>query len=199
MTVIAAITDGRTVWMGADNAGTCDDLRVTASKIRRLQASATDGEQPNPATEYLVGFSGDRAAGALFEAHLKATGPDPDDDSDDIDRWAQSVAEAWAGVVDDTSLGPWHAGTDRDAPAVNATALLAIHGRLYRLSTNLAVPAEQPFAAIGEGASIAYGAFHASQSVGDPETRLRLAIDAAVTWGAHCYPPGRYETLEPRT
>lgn len=184
MTVIAAVTDGRHVWMAADSAGECNGLIITVPKLRRT-------------THFLFGCAGDRSAGVALQRVVADTPPDPASD-DDVDAWVQAIAEAWTAHVDDLPLGPWRPGSADHPPLVDGTALLAHAGRLYRLTTNLAVRLEQHYAAVGAGAEIAYGAFHAALALDPtiaPELLLEVAVGAATTWHSGCHPPMRTARL----
>lgn len=213
MTIIAAITDGQTTWMTSDNAGACNGLLITAPKISRIavppaSTSQRQAREHGRPRELLFAAAGDRAAHVLFTQHAKIDGvPDPDNSRDCL-NWAQAVAESWTGVVDSAALGPWRAGDSDNPPGIDATALLAYGGHLFRLTTNLAVHIEQRYAAIGAGADFAYGAFHALRDdilyipEGEieppyisPRLALGYAVDAALTWCAHCHPPARHEIL----
>lgn len=193
MTIVAAVSDGRTVWMGSDSGSECDGLLTTVKKVHRLTTADR--------REVLVGFAGDRAAGSLFRSHVSIGGtPDPTS-LPDCESWAQTLAEAWASVVDDANLGPYVLGDSRDSPTINGMALLSFGGRIFRISTNCAIAIEQDHAAIGSGSAYAYGAFHAMRSVWTPSApepweQLECALGAAIAWNTHCHGPSRTERLE---
>lgn len=184
MTIVAAVTDGRTVWMGADSAGTCNGLLISKDKIARYTAGGAD---------YLFGSSGDSVLLTAMRHAGDEYRPDPTNPSE-CDDWAQNLAETWTKTCCELPYQPVQDGT------MPGQGLLAYAGRLWRLGANIAIPVEGRFAAIGFGEDYAYGAFEVLTRTkafhGSPQNALELAVGAALAWSSHCHPPARYETLQ---
>ena len=153
MTVIAALADGRTVWMAADTAehvgGT---LAGRARKIRRV-------DLPYDAGTVLLAVAG--AAGFAVRAqHAIAHATDetagrliPDGD---LDTWADNLAAHLTEVCAGSS--PPLTEPDRDGMTVpSGIALLGYRGRLWHLLAHHALPVPDGIAALGVGADFALG------------------------------------------
>lgn len=79
-------------------------------------------------------------------------------------------------------------------PAVlQSSFLFAIDGRIYRLFANFTVmPVEHGYDALGCAEDLALGALYATEGRTDPETRVRLALEAAAAHNAAIRGPFTY-------
>lgn len=149
----------------------CGSPIYGARKIRRLHFKNTLGE-------VLIAGAGNGALGQVLARHLsihsaptsRARKPNAMDD------WAETVAEAVAGVLADAKppLTVAHEG----GTVLDGALLLGYAGRLWYLFTHMAQPAPDGVAAIGSGSDIAMGAMHTGLAAGAEP--LLCATDAVL-------------------
>lgn len=178
MTVIAAITDGRTVWIGSDSLATSGDVRIPhGPKLVRKRVGRTGGD-------LVIGTSGTSALGPLVRYDLDVpVPPDPEDD-DDVDSWAHAVAKAITELAVEAT--PPMTYEDDDATRhLDGGLILGYAGRLYIIETNLALRVAG-YTATGSAREPALGALSALTALEihrlavKPERALDLAIRAAI-------------------
>lgn len=171
MTVVAACTDGTTVWMAADTATNVQGRPVpnAARKIRTLFVSG--GQTASP----LFAVAGDGALARFDQQEIDAPGRDLDD-------WAGDVAS----LLTDWAM---ERGLSEDGH-LDGTGLLGFDGRLWVLAHHSAIPVEA-YQAIGSGGDAAVGAMHAALACGvkpGPEL-VHIAVKAALDLDYYCAAP----------
>lgn len=184
MTTIAAVTRDGVTAMACDSAAIdgCGRRYKHSGKIVRLSVGR-DGDA-------LLGSAGTAALGATIRAGLNLpAGPDPDD-LDDIEAWAQAVAEA---ITDLATEAKPSLLTDDDE--LDGEVLLAYAGRFWYITDHLALLAEGPIAAIGSGAMLALGALEVMPPA-TPVAMVERAVEIACYHDAGSYLPVVVELLE---
>jgi hypothetical protein len=174
VTVIAAATDGRTVWMAADSASTDDSGRIwTTDKLNVVEVGRSG--------RALISSCGDHRLGRLVQGLSAPFDPDPTSDAA-CDGWAQAMAEAWT----DLACSATPPVTEEDG-SVAGFALLGYAGRIWTVLTNVADRVRDGYAAIGSGGDLALGMLAATEA--PLEDRVRRAVEFACRHHAGCAPP----------
>lgn len=184
MTVIAGCADGRTVWMGADSQATGDDDRKWRDrKLSRIAVGRTG--------EAMIGAAGDSRLSPLVRKICAPFDPNPHDDAD-CDGWAQAIAEAFTSLAVETV--PPITGENG---CVEGYVLLGYAGRLWMLTTSIAVPIPDEFTAIGSGGDYALGALAALHAQGSKLgwPAVHTAVAAACRFSAGCSGPIDVQTV----
>ena len=164
MTCIAAVTDGKTVWMGGDSAGVGGwDLDVrTDSKVFR------NGE-------FLFGFTTSFRMGQLLRYAFMP--PTPHELQDVAAFMATDFVNA---VRDCLKAGGWAAKTNEREDG--GTFLVGFRGRLFAIHDDYqAAEHADNYAACGCGAAIAKGAMFAAKLCGVTDQRriVEIGLSAA--------------------
>lgn len=162
MTCIAAVTDGKTVWMGGDSLtekGWNHDVCVDGKVFHR--------------DEMLIGCCGDKRFGQLVRYAL-AVPPLPAGEC--IPTYLATVfMKALRGCFEEHGFQQKR----DDRQNSDGDMLIGIRGRLFRVSgwySFCEMAAE--YAAIGSGGEVASGALYATKGQ-NPEPRLLTALEAA--------------------
>jgi ATP-dependent protease HslVU (ClpYQ) peptidase subunit len=165
LTCIAAVTDGKTVWMGGDSAGIGGwELTVRADpKVFRVG-------------ELAIGITDSFRMGNLLRFRL-AVPAIPDDG--DLFEWAST---AFIDAVRDCLKAGGHAERDKEREA-GGTFLVGVRGRLFQVNTDYQVgEAADGYDAVGCGHAYAKGAMHALGPLSvtlSPTEKVRRALEAA--------------------
>jgi hypothetical protein len=164
VTVVAAATDGRTVWMATDSQSSENGGRIwTVDKLRRIPVGRHGTSVFAAAGDHrLVPLA--RHLAAPFE-------PDPHSDGD-CDGWAQAIAEAWTQLACEAAPPV----TDDDG-LVSGYAILGYAGRIWTVMTNVADQVRDGYASIGSGGELALGILAATEA--PLEDRVRQAVTFA--------------------
>lgn len=168
MTVLVGLVDGNTVILGADR-GTSDGNFLGSTMSKKVKKIAP---------RIAIAYSGSAGTGQLIHS-LDFPAPDPSN----LDTWINrdflpKIREAADVARLDT------ANTDR----AGADLLLAIHGRLFELSTDDWSVLEYREIATGSGYQYALGSLHTSMGA-NPKSRVRIAVQAAIKYSPHCARP----------
>lgn len=175
MTVIAAATNGRTVWMATDSASIGDDGRIWhVDKIHELSVGRTGTA--------LIGTAGDHRLTQTLRHVSAPIDPDPRD-ATDCDGWAQSIAESITQIAVE-ALPPI---TEDDGIA--GYALLGYAGRLWIVTTDVADRIPDGFAAIGSGGGYAQGALDVLSDHQQTAATVTRAAATAVRYDSRCRGP----------
>lgn len=167
MTCVVGVTDGTTVWIGADSAGVNGDSFA-------LQARADPKVFRRGAL--VMGFCGSFRAGQLLRLTLvpPAQLKDEPDELYVCTRLTAAIRRCLreGGVEDEKRLE-------------DSTLLVGYHGRLFAIDLDDHQVAEQThrFQAIGCAADIAHGSLYATRG-GAPVARVLAALEAAQTFSA---------------
>ncbi|QIG58733.1 protease [Gordonia phage DatBoi] len=157
MTIIAALTDGRSAYIAADWACSYEDTDVVfydrTPKVRQFPILNTDSTA-------LIGMAGDvsiptRLAGMVL--------PELPEDNEPSIEWAESVGQ----LVTETILGtpnPPMAKYEGESCGINGEFLLVIGSRIFLLVDHGAMEPSRQWAAIGTGEDFANGFLYATSS-----------------------------------
>lgn len=162
MTCIVGLATGGHVIIGGDAAGVQGhDLRVRADgKVFQLG-------------EFAMGFTTSFRMGQLLRYALDPPAPD----TWDLDRFmATTFVDAVRACL---TAGGWM-GKDQGRDD-GGDFLVGVRGQLYRVASDFQIGRTSiGYDAVGSGSSYATGSLHTSHRlVGDPRTRVRLALEAA--------------------
>lgn len=164
MTAIAGITDGSTVWLGADSARTSGwDLIIS----------------PTPKVftcgEYLIGLTGSQRAAQLLQYAFKP--PAPEGGTDLLAHMCTTFADTLRTCLKDAG---WAKKSDEREDA-DATFLAGVGGRLFKVWSDYQVSErEDGVDAAGCGEDYVLGSLHTSSPLAwKPEDRLLRALEAA--------------------
>ena len=170
MTVVVAMTDGERLVFGADSAAT----NLTTGEIYTL-----NNQKVFRCGAWLIGHTLSYHLGQVLR--WRVAWPEPPASRDDLDAFVAVQ------VVDALQEGMRSAGV-RNLPdnEPRDTILFGTAGRLFALSDDDSVAyLHHPFAAIGHGRHIAYGAMQILQGLDLPlEAKCRAALDAAEKFDA---------------
>lgn len=165
MTCIAAITDGKTVWMGGDSAGVSDDLSVTVRDEPKVFENGC----------YLIGFTSSFRMGQVLRyTALPVPPPRADLHRFMCTRFIDAVRKATSksGYLGKDNLGREDLGQ----------FLVGVRGRLFNIDVDMSVgEARAKYDAVGCGSDLAKGALYASARLGEPPSFavVQLALEAA--------------------
>jgi ATP-dependent protease HslVU (ClpYQ) peptidase subunit len=170
MTVVAALAYADRVVMAADRltnyGGT--GVYMCDNKIRRIVS--WNGEH------ILIAASGHGAMLAVIGRNLKIESMPEDSDQDDVQDWADAIANAITELMAQQTPPILHSN-DGDETTLNGALLLGWRGHLFYVFTHHAVRVHDGIAALGSGADVALGALHASTAL---EAEALEAVDLAV-------------------
>ena len=166
MTAIAAVTDGRRVWIGGDSAGVAG-----LSLIQRADEKVwTDKGM-------VFGFSGSFRMGQLLRYALTVP---PRTEGDDVARW---MTTSFIDSVRRTMKEGGLATVDKGVEELPGSFLLGYQGRIYNIDIDLQVGyAIHGFDAIGSGADVALGALAVAK--GEPRARVLRSLQTAEMFNA---------------
>lgn len=151
MSVIAAVATEDGVHLACDSATSLDEGGATVTRTDLKIATVPVGRRARAA----VATAGRSALQPLARRLSAPHEPDPDD-PDDLDGWAQAVAEALTADAAETKPSL----LNEDGDEFDGEVLLALHGRLWLLAANLAIHTPG-YLAIGSGRDVALGVLHA--------------------------------------
>ncbi|WP_280502049.1 hypothetical protein [Nocardia farcinica] len=181
MTVIAAIATPTHVVIGSDTrhdySGT--GLHTTAGKVGTLTAPNGDA--------ILLAVSGNASLLPVALRTVKLEGTPNPDDTADADAWANAMAEAITGALNDATPTLTIPSGEAGAAAIDGTLLLAWRQHLWWIYTHTAARPYGGILAIGSGTDVALGSLHTSQLYGvDPTEAVDLAVRLACRHASGC-------------
>ena len=182
MTCVVGKTDGHTILLGADSAGSDgkDEIyRIREPKVFRCGA-------------YVIGVAGSYRIAQVLR--LKAALPAPPATTTDLEPFlVRRLMPAIAAAVRADGV----AGEGRDILGPRTGLLLGCHGRLWHIDPDLTVIPEGSFASIGSGRIRAYAALYALEAAGVTSARrcIDIALAAAAEYTASVRPPWHYAKL----
>lgn len=167
MTILAGLTHGGKVYLGADRAMSDSNFisPLARPKIRKVGP-------------YLIGYSGSLGTGQLttFATY-------PDINTHNLEQWMRmSFCGALQRAADEYKI-------DINTEDNGADILVGIHGRLFEISTVDWSVGEYNMIATGSGYPFAMGSLHATRHTDDPMWRIREAIGAAIKYSPSCVGP----------
>ncbi|MBF6584413.1 hypothetical protein IU414_06520 [Nocardia farcinica] len=180
MTVIAAVATSDRVVMACD---TRYDYSGTgmygAPKIRSLAA-------PNGDT-ILLAASGNASLLPVVLRSVKPQGtPDPADTAS-CDDWANAMAEAITGALNDATPSLIASADGNGAAAIYGTLAIAWRQHLWWVYSHTATRPHPGVLAIGSGTDVALGSLHTSIPLGvNPEKAVDLAVRLACRHADGC-------------
>lgn len=172
MTCIVGITDGHTVTIGGDSAGS-DGWHVAVRSDSKVF-------QVGP---YLMGFTTSYRMGQLLRYSLSIGEPD----TWDVDRF---MATTFIDAVRECLTAGGYAKNDSGREE-GGQFLVGIHGRLYVVDEDYQVGHTiAGYAAVGSGYLVALGSLHSTaQTPLDSRSRTVMALEAAVELTSGVRPP----------
>ncbi|GID32855.1 hypothetical protein [Paractinoplanes brasiliensis] len=172
MTCIVGITDGRTVTVGGDSAGS-DGWHVAVRSDSKVF-------QVGP---YLMGFTTSYRMGQLLRYSLDVGEPD----TWDVDRF---MATTFIDAVRECLSRGGYARTT-DGQEQGGQFLVGIHGRLYVVGDDYQIGHTiSGYAAVGSGYLVALGSLHSTaKSALDSHARAVMALEAAAELTEGVRPP----------
>ncbi len=172
MTCIVGITDGRTVTIGGDSAGS-DGWHVAVRSDSKVF-------QVGP---YLMGFTTSYRMGQLLRYSLTIGEPD----TWDVDRF---MATTFIDAVRECLTAGGYAKNESGREE-GGQFLVGIHGRLYVVDDDYQVGHTiAGYAAVGSGYLVALGSLHSTaRTLTDSHARTVLALEAAVELTGDVRPP----------
>lgn len=179
MTTIAALADGKRVWMAADSCTNVYDrplpLPGTAGKIRRLKV----GEETA-----LLGYCGDGALPSLVEASMTVHQPGEDEE---LDVWAHAVARAVTQMAVEAGLV--------ESGRLDGSVLLGFRGRLWVLAHMQALVIIDGVCALGSGEGPAIGVLDALNGSRPAAELVGLAVEIACRRDRYSEPPVSFDSV----
>lgn len=175
MTCIVGIEHEGKVWMGGDTAGVSDDFTIEA---RRDVKVFTNGE-------FIMCFTSSFRMGQLLRYAF-----DPPERSqkteDDMEYLVVDVMDAIRELFKEKG----YMGKDEDRES-GGTWLMGYRGHLYTIYDDFQVASvTDGYTACGCGVDLAKGSLHTTSNLKmSPETRVKLALDAASWHSAGVRPP----------
>lgn len=175
MTAIAALVHDGVVWMGADSAA-ASEIEVIIRKDPKVVRR--DG--------MLIGYAGNQRVGQLAQYGQPLPNPSRRRSGDDPLVWMiRSFVPALRALLGEEAVG-------------NFWLLVGFEGRLFAVDNQFQIEeARDPVAAIGDGAPVALGAFHATPATMDPAKRVLLALEAAECYTTNVRGPFHLAFLHP--
>lgn len=181
MTCVVAVTDGERLVFGADSA---------ATNLKTGEIYDFANEKIFRCGPWLVGHTGSFRLGQILR--WQVAWPTPPDDPAALDAFIT------VDVVNAIRKAMRAAGVaaGRRKPEPRETILLGLRGRIFAISRDYSVAFPQhPFAAIGHGRFLAYGALQALRfSQLGIEDRCRAALEAAQLFDPTVREPFRFLT-----
>ena len=164
MTCVVGLIDKGDVYLGADSAGVAG-LSLTIRADEKVF-----GNGP-----FIMGFTSSFRMGQLLR--YKFSPPAQTIHQSDMEYMVSSFIDACRHCFSTNGFG------DKDA-TVGGNFLVGYKGKLYNVEGDYQVGIPQaPFDAVGCGADLALGAMYATQGL-KPETRIKMALEAASTFSA---------------
>lgn len=164
MTCIAAITDGKTVWMGGDSAAACgwDISLLVSPKVFRVG-------------ECLIGGTGDVRALQILE---HAFSPPTLKEGQSIPHY---FAVDFVNALRDCLKSAGYAEKSNEKEKQDSLYLVGFRGHLVSVHSDYGtMETTRKYAAYGCGGAYAEGSLHTTNSPPYiPEARIRLALEAA--------------------
>lgn len=181
MTVVLAETEGRSIIFAADSAGAKGDEIYTIGLPKVFALGP-----------YLFGYTGSYRIGQILRHYVEL--PDPPEIHPERFLVREAVPILRQAVNDQGAAlhGPGFLGE-------KTAILVAFHGRIWCIGTDLTVLPETSYAAIGSGRLRAYGALHALNAAGVEPARKRLELTLAATaeYTANVRPPWHFASVGP--
>lgn len=171
MTCIAAVADGRTVWIGGDSAGT--DIYDSALLLGVHREPKVWQQGP-----LVFGACGSFRVAQVLRWHLEL--PHLADDTDPLAYLSGPLAAAMREVLAmHGTLSVWEADTTEQL--TGSSLVVGFAGRVFEVFEDFgAGELVNGYAAVGCGASLAYGALAATEGLRlGARRRLELALAAA--------------------
>jgi 20S proteasome alpha/beta subunit len=164
MTIIVGITDGTTVYIGADR-GVSDDMSILS--LSRPKVHINNG--------WVFGYSGSLGVGQLMEL---IDMPEVDKDTDVYKVLRTDVVSHMRSAIDlYSSVDPEH----------TSEFLIGTQGRLFEMNTADWSVAEVNETALGSGSPFALGSLFTTKDFpATPEYRIEMALCAAITCSPSC-------------
>lgn len=178
MTLIAGLIakDGA-VWMAGDSAAS-NNNHVWVRKDRKVWTAG----------EMVLGFSGSFRARDILQYQMSAVAPGPQEDIDSYMR-TSFIENVKTALRHGGFVGKFTEGHESQLSQL----LVGIRGRLYAVSNDFHVgEVITDFMTIGSGHAVANGALWSNDHLGDPQARLRQAMDAATFFVPSVRPPYNY-------
>jgi len=177
MTCIVGITDGKTVYLGGDSAGTAEyDLHI----IREPKVF-THGS-------YVMGFTSSFRMGQILQYSFDPM--DPPDDPSELHRF---MCTKFVNSLMNCLIGnKW--GTTENGRAEGGQILVGVAGQLFEIDEDFHVSSYHcNFAAIGGGDLSAKGSLHTTGQMSmSPQRRLEMALEASACLNASVAGPFHY-------
>lgn len=179
MTCIVGITDGKTVYMGADSAGVAG-----YSIYRRLDTKVfVNGD-------FIIGYTSSFRMGQLLKYSFV---PPAIKEGQDIFAF---MATDFIETVRSCLKEGGYARTENNED-VGGIFLVGYKGRLFRIESDFQVgEGMEPHASVGCGEEIALGSLFSTSTEKDPLQRIRIALEAAEEYSAGVRGPFRFCKLE---
>jgi ATP-dependent protease HslVU (ClpYQ) peptidase subunit len=166
MTVIVAVSDSTTVYIGGDRGVSDNDVILSMS---RSKISQRDG--------WVFGYAGTLGTGQLIEfINLPKVNK-----TDDIYKVLR------IDMVQQLKLLYESHGRDTDDNGTDW--LIGYQNRLFELSSGDWGVLEVEYSAIGSGSTFALGSLHTSRSWKDQKKRVHTAIDSSISFSPTCLGP----------
>jgi hypothetical protein len=167
MTILAGLTHGGKVYMGADRAMSDNHFisPLAKPKIRKVGP-------------YLIGYSGSLGTGQLttFAAY-------PDINTTNLEAWMRiQFCGALQRAADEFKI-------DISNEDNGADLLVGVAGRLFEISTIDWSVGEYNMIATGSGFPFAMGSLHTTRFTDDPTWRIKEAVGAAIKYSPSCVGP----------
>ena len=184
MTIIASVTDGSTVTMGADSG--CGNLET------QEMYSLDNPRKIIKKGSYLIGFAGSfRLGQALMFSDL------PEPDGNLMEHLVKNFVPAVAQILrDDRSrFGEISPGRTDIALGPKGNLIFGVWGRLFCLTADMSL-LEGSSLAIGNARAYAFGALHVLENLEmTPDEMVRHALEAAAEFGPGVKGPFHYESV----
>ncbi len=167
MTCIVAVTDNKKVWMGADSAATGPGLDRWTMNTPKVWSKGP----------FVFGVAGNPSVAQKMRSSFNPELANLDPYSYISGKFVEQLESLLGDDGRDSLL------------------LVGYQGRIFEIvmpQNYLVMEPKENYASIGSGAPFALGALRASR--GNPERRIKLALDAACTHNAGCAPPYNFIT-----
>jgi ATP-dependent protease HslVU (ClpYQ) peptidase subunit len=167
MTILAALTHGGKVYMGADRSMSDNNFisALAKPKIRKVGP-------------YLIGY-----AGSLGTGQLTTFATYPDINTTNLEAWMRiQFCGALQKAADEFKI-------DINNDDNGADLLVGVAGRLFEISTIDWSVGEYAQIATGSGFPYAMGSLHTTRYTDDPHWRIREAVAAAIKYSPSCVGP----------
>lgn len=167
MTCIVGISDGETVYIGADR-GASDDVTIVSLSQPKVKVKG----------DWIYGYSGSLGNGQLFDL---IDLPPVADDEDPFKILRLDIVEDLKSIIESH-------GSDKEENATDF--LVGCKGRLFEMSTADWGVLEVAEVAVGSGGNFALGSLHTTYNIPiSIEDRIQHALNAAITYSPTCQGP----------